>query len=59
MVIKDQTLVAQLHIYLPDADHPAHDTVRVIVKDSTDNFTGGPARVFLDSGALKGVLWPT
>ncbi len=37
-------------MYLPDKDHPAHDTVRAIVKDSTDAFTGDNARVFIDSG---------
>lgn len=37
-------------MYLPDKDHPAHDTVRAIVKDSTDAFTGDNARVFVDSG---------
>lgn len=44
-------------MYLPDKDHPAHDTVRAIVKDSTDAFTGDNARVFIDSGnALPLVL---
>lgn len=39
-----------MHLYLPSKDHPAHDTVRAIVKDSTDKFTGDNARVFVDSG---------
>ncbi len=38
-------------MYLPSKAHPAHDTVRAIVKDGTDTFTGDDARVFLDSGA--------
>ncbi|BDA48704.1 hypothetical protein COCOBI_12-3860 [Coccomyxa sp. Obi] len=43
----------QVHVYLPDKNHPAHDTVRAIVKDSTDAFTGDNARVFVDSdGAI-------
>ncbi len=40
----------QVHIYLPDAGHPAHGLVRVIVKDSNDNFTGPTSRTWLDSG---------
>ena len=51
-------MLVQLHVYLPDADHPAHDTVRVIVKDSTDSFNGDGARTFLDSGALPGFDCP-
>jgi len=42
--------LAQVHIYLPDAQHPAHGLVRVIVKDSRDNFTGAQSRTWLDSG---------
>ncbi len=41
---------AQVHIYLPDAQHPAHGLVRVIVKDSRDTFTGAQSRTWLDSG---------
>ena len=41
---------AQVHIYLPDAGHPARGLVRVIAKDSTDNFTGPTTRTWLDSG---------
>lgn len=40
----------QVHVYLPSKLHPAHDTVRVIVKDSTNTFNGDDTRVFLDSG---------
>ena len=41
----------QVHVYLPGKNHPAHDTVRAIVKDDTDKFTGDSSRVWLDSGA--------
>ena len=47
----DGNAAAQVHIYLPDAGHPAHGLVRVIAKDSTDNFTGPTTRTWLDSGA--------
>lgn len=43
-------IALQVHVYLPSKEHPAHDTVRAIVKDSTDNFSGDNARVFVDSG---------
>ncbi len=43
-------VLLQMHLYLPSADHPAHDTVRAIVKDSTDSFNGDSSRVFVDSG---------
>ncbi|KAK9917704.1 hypothetical protein WJX75_007350 [Coccomyxa subellipsoidea] len=42
----------QVHVYLPSKEHPAHDTVRAIVKDSTDNFSGDNARVFVDSDGV-------
>lgn len=38
-------------MYLPGKNHPAHDTVRAIVKDDTDTFTGDSSRVWVDSGA--------
>lgn len=41
----------QVHVYLPGRDHPAHDTVRAIVKDDTDKFNGDSSRVWVDSGA--------
>ena len=41
----------QVHLYLPSQDHPAHDTVRAIVKDDTDVFNGDSSRVWVDSGA--------
>ena len=41
----------QVHVYLPGKNHPAHDTVRAIVKDDTDTFTGDSSRVWVDSGA--------
>ena len=41
---------AQVHVYLPGKDHPAHDTVRAIVKDDTDKFNGDSSRVWVDSG---------
>ncbi len=44
----------QVHIYLPEQDHPAHDTVRVIVKDSDDEYKGNPSRVWVDSDAFVG-----
>ena len=48
--IQAHMLCMQVHLYLPGADHPAHDTVRAIVKDDTDKFTGDGSRVWLDSG---------
>ena len=52
----EEDLAAQVHIYLPDAGHPAHGLVRVIVKDSLDNFTGPTTRTWLDSGEqLEGI----
>ncbi|KAK9839475.1 hypothetical protein WJX81_004373 [Elliptochloris bilobata] len=44
----------QVHIYLPDAGHPAHGLVRVIAKDSNDAFTGPISRTWLDSDGLVG-----
>ena len=44
-------MCAQVHLYLPSQDHPAHDTVRAIVKDDTDVFSGDSSRVWVDSGA--------
>jgi hypothetical protein len=44
----------QVHIYLPEQDHPAHDTVRVIIKDSDDEYNGNPSRVWVDSDAFVG-----
>ena len=43
----------QVHLYLPSQDHPAHDTVRAIVKDDTDVFNGDSSRVWVDSGACS------
>jgi hypothetical protein len=39
---------------LPDRGHPAHGTVRAIVKDSTDDYLGSESRVWLDSDNLVG-----
>ena len=44
-------MCVQVHLYLPSQDHPAHDTVRAIVKDDTDVFDGDSSRVWIDSGA--------
>lgn len=44
-------MCTQVHLYLPSQDHPAHDTVRAIVKDDTDVFNGDSSRVWIDSGA--------
>ena len=46
----------QVHVYLPGKAHPAHDTVRAIVKDSTDTFQGDSSRVWIDSGASQEFL---
>lgn len=40
----------QVHVYLPEPNHPAHGLVRVIVKDSTDNYTIATDANFMDSG---------
>ena len=42
----------QVHLYLAEADHPAHGTVRAIVKDDNDTYLGENDQVWLDSGAL-------
>ncbi len=43
----------QVHIYLPEDNHPGHGLVRAIVKDSNDFLLGGtdyPDLTWLDSG---------
>ena len=40
----------QVHIYLPELQHPAYGLVRAIVKDSTNNYTSPADANFLDSG---------
>ena len=42
--------VAQVHLYLPDRNHPAFGLVRAIVKDSTDNNTANYTNTWVDSG---------
>ena len=41
---------SQVHVYLPEASHPANNLVRAIVKDANDNYTSSSDGVFLDSG---------
>jgi hypothetical protein len=43
----------QVHVYLPGKNHPAHDTVRAIVKDDTDTFADDSSRVWVDSGVSQ------
>lgn len=44
----------QVHVYLPSSGHPAHGTVRVIVKDASDDYEGAESRVWLDSDGQIG-----
>ena len=41
---------AQVHVYLPEADHPSKGTVRAVVEGSQDSYLGIQSHVFLDSG---------
>ncbi len=36
-------------MFYPELQHPAFGVIRAILKDSTDNMTGTPSLVFLDS----------
>lgn len=42
-------MVSQVRMFYPELQHPAFGVIRAILKDSTDNMTGTPSLVFLDS----------
>ena len=44
---------AQVHVYLPEADHPSKGTVRAVVEDSQDAYLGNQTHIFLDSGESR------
>ncbi|KAK9815241.1 hypothetical protein WJX72_000491 [[Myrmecia] bisecta] len=44
----------EIHLYLPDAAHPAAGLARAIVKDDDDTFAGASSRVWLDSDNTLG-----
>ena len=43
-------LCVQVQLYLPDGNHPAHNLLRGVVKDSTDFYNSNLDAVWLDSG---------
>ena len=40
----------QVQLYLPDGNHPAHNLLRGVIKDSTDYYNSSLDAVWLDSG---------
>lgn len=45
-------LCMQLHVYLPEAAHPATGTVRGVLEDELDQYLGNQSRIWIDSGVL-------
>ena len=45
--------ILQVHVYLPEADHPAKGTVRAILKDNADTYVNTSSQIWLDSGAYQ------
>ena len=43
----------QVHMYLPEIDHPAKGTVRGVVEDEFNLYEGDSSHVFVDSGAQR------
>ena len=43
-------VLMQVQLYLPDGNHPAHNLLRGVVKDSTDFYNSTLDAVWLDSG---------
>lgn len=43
----------QVHLYLPEAQHPAEGLVRAIVKDSMNSYMNISSQIWLDSGMFQ------